>query len=109
MSRDIFVYWAPRYRSVAAVGNELHQYFGDLAKVISLAEGQSRWLVDLTGRPEWRPGLTAKDLYDSRWIEVFVSEEYIDVITREMDDATNALARGFAERCARKWEGRLET
>jgi hypothetical protein len=110
MARDVFVYFAPEHKpSVEGVGNELRQYFGNLAKLISLAEDQPRWLVDLPGRPEGRPGLTAQDLYDSRWVEVFVGGDYIDVITRDMDEITNAIARGFAERCARKWKGRLET
>jgi hypothetical protein len=43
-----------------------------------------------------------------RWIEVYVGDDNIDVITRRCDDITNVIAEGFAKLCARHWQGRLE-
>lgn len=43
-----------------------------------------------------------------RFIEVYIGDDYVDVITRQADDATNALADRLAELIARCWKGRLE-
>jgi len=34
--------------------------------------------------------------------------EAIDILTRDMDEVTQAIADGFAARCARRWKGRVE-
>ncbi len=43
-----------------------------------------------------------------RWFEVFADSEQFDVITREMDEITNAIANGFAQLAARLWDGKVE-
>ncbi len=43
-----------------------------------------------------------------RWFEIYAGENNIDVITREMDEYANNVASGFAELCARFWNGKLE-
>jgi len=41
-------------------------------------------------------------------IEVFFARNYLDVITRQQDEATSALATGLAKLFARFWEGSLD-
>jgi hypothetical protein len=41
-------------------------------------------------------------------MEVYIDSDNIDVITRQGDEATNALALGFAKLLARYWDGELE-
>jgi len=43
-----------------------------------------------------------------RWIEVYVARTNVDVITRGMDEYTNALADHIAEMLARFWNGELD-
>jgi hypothetical protein len=116
MGRDIIVRWP---KGVAGpdlheTGNELEAYLANNMGRVSLgdgqpgAEGSTRWLADLHGRPEVRAGLKPEDMHECRWFEVYVGPDYIDIITREMDDVTNAIAEGFAARCARKWKGKVE-
>jgi hypothetical protein len=46
-----------------------------------------------------------------RWIEVWPSEKLlvVDVMTRQQDEFTNALAVGIVEVIARWWKGEVET
>ncbi len=111
MARDIFVYWPKGEAGSDAheMGKELEAYFANGMARVSLAQGEARWLADLHGKPEVREGMPPESANESRWIEVYVAADYADIITRDQDDVTNAIARGFAERIARKWKGRLET
>lgn len=115
MALDRFVYWQnpSRIPSADQVGNVLRDYLGNFA--VSVRWEGGRWLAMLRGptSPMLRsePGAPWTDEPRERWIEVYVSmdtDPYIDVITRSMDEATNALADGFAKRCAAWWDGKLE-
>lgn len=43
-----------------------------------------------------------------RWIELYLHEDSIDVITRCADDFTNAVAERLAEICAAYWDGKVD-
>lgn len=45
---------------------------------------------------------------DERWIEIWTEGSVVDVITRQADPFTNALAQGLAEQVARHWGGVFE-
>jgi hypothetical protein len=46
--------------------------------------------------------------YDDRVIEICLSSKSLDILTRQQDEFTNALAEGLANIFARVWKGRLE-
>lgn len=46
--------------------------------------------------------------FDQRYIEVIPSGNCIDVLTRQQDEITNAIADGLSKIFARFWQGRLE-
>ena len=77
-----------------------------------------RWVVSLVGNKSWPFRRLAPDApyaasyeeeaKESRWIEVYLAKDNIDVITRRQDEATMRLADGFAKLTTRYWKGRLE-
>lgn len=44
----------------------------------------------------------------TRWIEVWLGDDSLDVLTREHDEYTNSLAEGLAAAFARYWNGERE-
>lgn len=64
---------------------------------------RDRWIVDLPGKPE-ATSLTQP----SRWLEVWIGQTCIDVMTRSADEFTNAVVTGFAQRIARQFGGKVE-
>ena len=111
MARDLFVYWDKVIPLKEDIENLLNEYTRGLGEVRWL-EPKKRWFVDLPGRPSY-PLQRIEQVQRKRWFEVYVGHELtndgpcIDVITREMDEITNNIARGFAVIAARVWEGRL--
>ena len=104
MARDCFVYWDTT--QIAPVREELHlaleEYAIGIATKIDWDEKAKRFFVGL-------PGLFEQDdQANHRWFEVHIGNNNIDVITREMDAITNAIAFGFAQQVSYKWKGRLE-
>lgn len=123
MSSDIFVYWRNERPTQDEILLCLEDYVRDLAVGVVRRDGQ-RFSVTLPGWPSFpfaRVGPStdaqrrshqerARDADGSmrtRWFEVYVGGDYIDVITREMDEVTNNIARGFAELSARAWDGEI--
>lgn len=120
MARDTFVYFKkdkmPKRTELQVV---LEDYTAGLAKEIRWDKG--RFFVTLPGTvrnpllrvlPKDTPYARAaqeeaSDATD-RWFEVWVGTDNINVITRRMDEVTNAVARGFAVLCARWWDGKIE-
>jgi len=43
-----------------------------------------------------------------RWLEVWIGDMVISVITRQQDSLTNSIARGLAQHLCRRLGGRLE-
>jgi hypothetical protein len=122
MAADRFVYFDKGKRpSKADVGKALEDYLG--AFMISREWGGGRWTAKLVGNNSW-PLRRVVDMEDTfyqrmakgyeeeatraRWIEVYLHPDSIDVITRQHDEATNALAAGFVRLLARFWEGQLD-
>jgi hypothetical protein len=129
MALDTFVRWTgkgKRRPSKTEIRCALEDYVAGLAKEVSWTG--DRFMVILWGAPSfafqrvgpatpaqrqvWRElaaegGLAAPDRRP-RWFEVYLHKACIDVITREQDEVTNNVARGFAALCARDWIGKLE-
>lgn len=115
MSQDRFVHWQDQRPAVGQVHLVARSYLGEFAKVMS-HDGR-RLTITLRGNYSHPlqniPGAPHKDVHAelarrSRWIEVYVDPEYVDVITRQQDPATNALADGLAAVLVGWWGGRLE-
>lgn len=117
MAQDRFIYWKQKRPGVAEIGAMLNDYFGAFA--VQRTFEHCRYTVVLVGKqsnPYRRVGPIVEgynlgivwDTGGERWIEVFVDEDNIDVITRQADPATCALADGFAKLVARRWQGRIE-
>lgn len=88
-------------------------YFRYLGAVEDRAD-QKRLYVSLPGTPTSPSTRLAEQFVGSpqqqRWIEVYYGDlaRYVSVITRLQDEATNALADGFAQFCQRFWQGEME-
>jgi hypothetical protein len=122
MARDVFVYWSEQKPTRAELQRVLEDYLRGIATEI--AWDQDRFFVTLPGSPSCplardegtpEPLRRAVDTeHDGqprpRWIEVWISpmDGAVDVMTRSMDEVTNAVAREFAAIIARRWRGRIE-
>lgn len=94
----------------------LEDYLGAYAQKVYWKSGC--WTALLVGQNSWPlrrlapnlplAGAYAEEAKRSRWIEVFLGDDYVNVVTRSHDEATNALADGFAELVARYWQGKFE-
>jgi hypothetical protein len=123
MSLDRFVWFEnEKVPSKTNIGKVLEDYFGAIAQNIYWRD--DRWTVLLVGYKSWPfrrvvdvedptmrliAGTFEKESVEDRWIEVIMSEQCIDVLTRHQDEATNRLADGFAKLIARFWKGTQET
>jgi hypothetical protein len=117
-----FIWWVDEKPSSIEVGVLLKLYLSGATADCQWDEPGGRWMVGLPGKVAvtWlgSPDMCAKygieprddpKCYpEERWFEVWVDEECCDVITRAMDDFTNAVATGFAKLVARRWQGRYE-
>jgi len=114
MALDRFVYWKSQRPTIEEIQRCLEDYVAGLA--VSVERWQDdRFGVTLPGYlsfPLTWTGLATdaqraavRELQRSRWFEVYVGSDHIDVITRQMDEITNNVARGFAELMARGWDG----
>ena len=124
MARDTMVYWSRQ--SVPPSRDDLRTVLDDYlgTTATDVVWGGGRFVVTLHGhltfpyqrigpathaqRAAW-PVIAKNDngTPRSRWFEVFVAQEYINVITRDMDPYTQAVADAYAMLCARAWRGRL--
>lgn len=90
-------------------------YFGGYAVGPPLWK-DNRWYVKLVGKGSfaWPAHLgkrpTQEVVREERWIEVYCDNfvEEVDVITRQQDEATVNLARGFVRLIARFWDGEIQ-
>lgn len=114
MACDRFVYWNERKPTKEEIQLVLEDFFGPVAKV-EWHEDQNRFYATIVGEksPPFRRIKDAHPFVDTevseRWIEVYVDDDNIDVMTRMQDELTNVLAAGVAKMFARYWEGRLES
>lgn len=103
MACDRFVHWRdekkrPHREEIEAA---LTGYIGGAGRAYWKDD---RYFVDLLGAPS-NPFPHRTCPHDTRWFEVYLHEDAIDVITREADEFTNNVAKGFAALCARYWQG----
>jgi hypothetical protein len=120
VASDIFVYWTTTERpSRTDVKDVLHDFFD--AAAIKIEWSKDRFFVTLMGYwshplasvvdPEVRRSMLAtapKYPHNGRYLEVWLDEACLDVITRHQDEFTHACQAGLAEVFARRWKGRIE-
>lgn len=113
-----------RWRSVRDMPEQaelqafLEDFFGTRrAGEVRWEEMGSRFYITLPGKPKDPfarvPGSgPRKPLQKQRWLEVFVCQvgntKYINVLTRQQDDYTHALAEGLVACMTRFWGGEIE-
>jgi len=113
MGLDRFVYWKKNKPTKAQLRTVLEDYLGGIGRV----DLRKNWLLaTLPGKASF-PFRRIKgfekhdpfvDHYKGRWFEVYVDSKSIDVITRQQDEFTSNVAKGFAELAARFWGGKHE-
>ena len=114
MPLDRFVYWKKEIPTKGQIQFALEDYVRDLA--IEVKWDRDRFFVTLPGTcthplarlSDWSGVRAMAEEKRERWFEVYVAEDNIDVMTRQMDEVTDNIAEGFAKLCARFWEGKLE-
>ena len=108
---DRFIYFEAKTPTTKEVERILYNFVGGAGE---LERSDDRWLITLPGRCSATfegidgayPLLPARD---ERWIEViFRGGKSLDVLTRQQDDFTCALADGLAQAFARFYQGELE-
>lgn len=117
MARDTFVYWDQRHPrpTKQEIQHVLEDYVRGLATTVVWE--RDRWYVTLPGESSWSfqrsgPATIAQRTSwlesSTRWFEVWIGDDNIDVITRMADDVTNVIAHGFASLMARGFDGRID-
>lgn len=107
MSLDRFVKFDDEKPTGAEVERAVRRFLGGV--------GMVEWDPDGSRIYVYVPGVGTDPFSEhhgnlERWIEVYVGSEHdqIDVITRQQDPFTNALARGIAESLAQGWNGEID-
>ena len=110
---DRFVYWNADAPSELDIIQALTDYLNGAATIEYKAD-VTRWFCIFPQAPS-HPFRNLGDtrsvqegLSELRNFEVFIADDNIDVMTRFQDYFIDAIAAGFAELCARQWDGRLE-
>lgn len=118
MSRDRFIHWRTKHRPTQSeVELVCTDYLGGLGHVEwrdEHVDGVSRFFLSLVGEgshPFQRIGAGRTHLHRAdRWIEVIPDgSASFDVLTREQDAVTNAIADGLAAVFAKHWDGDVMT
>jgi len=106
------------------IANDIHlslkAYLGPLSKAIyrdHSSDAECECVAILRGDPcnpaqplAQHGGLDPNaGLHHERWFSVQLLDNEVQVTLRQPDEATHALARGYAEFVARYWRGQLET
>src|ERR1019366_9963794 len=86
---------------------------GEISDNYSRKHERPWWIVLLPGTPSNPLKRIFPEVFEhqppggkERWLEVVVDDGSVDVLTRQADDFTNALADGLAEVLCRGWSGR---
>jgi hypothetical protein len=119
MALDRFVYWRGSDRPTAVqLIRVLEDYFYGFGLVTPTSDGPQRIAIFLPGKPHSAtrsiypehtaaavPTVLGFSVQEWRVVEVFIDSagEYVDVITRQTDHITNAVAEGLAALYARLW------
>jgi hypothetical protein len=112
MACDRFVYWTQVHPTSEQIGQALGDYVGE-AGTVGFSIESHRFICRFPGKPSSalkraEPTLASVCPDDERWFEVFMADDNIDVITRQCDEFTSAVAEGFAALCARVWKGKRD-
>lgn len=106
------------------IANDLHvslkAYLGPLSKAIyrdHSSDAECEVVAILRGdpcdpaKPLMQHGSVDPNagIHPERWFSVRLFDNEVQVTLRQPDEATHALARGYAEFVARYWRGQLET
>ena len=119
MALDRFIYWNEEKPTLADVKLLLADFISGGGEVQADNGDKEDWFnVLLPGKPQWPfksilPSLSMSDPTswpEERWFEVccISIDSNIDVITRQADAYTNALAACFAKLVARYYKARYE-
>lgn len=109
MAADRFVYWKERKPSREEVELVLTNFLGGIGKV---EWKTGRFFMDIPGKSkdamngiEFVESVPEEVMRPNRWIEIYLTDDYIDIITRSQDHFTNSLADGLANLFATYWDG----
>jgi len=116
MASDRFVRWKKNTKPTKdEVEQVIKDYLGET--MTSLKWEGDRFFACLVGKTtaplksvadeDLRRILTHRD-GEERWMEVWLADDCLDVMTRGMDEYTNNVADGLAKIFARFWQGKLE-
>ena len=131
MSLDRVIEFPILVPSAESVDNVLRNFLGEAGKVekkstadrvdptislweITLQGPFSYSLASEKGSVHWALDKESKDKCPTRWIEVYLHPATkedpvtIDILTRQMDDYTNAVADGLVKVFNRYWDGTRE-
>lgn len=119
MAADVFVRWKTKKRPTREEAEKVIQdFFGDVATEIKWEK--DRFFVTLIGKwshPLVRVAENAEFLkrmypkepgWEGRYMEVWLGDDSLDVMTRQQDEFTHACQDGLAAVFARYWEGEVE-
>jgi hypothetical protein len=112
MALDRFVRWNGRVPSVDDIEKSLESFLGGVGEIEKIARSKDMtdFIVSLPGKGsdpfDWSPEAMKCPNREERWIEVIVTDDYVDVLTRQMDSFTNGIAERFAADIARFWQGK---
>lgn len=114
MALDRFVVWTDQVPTQAQVEQVLINFFGGAATIEWKPE-QQRFYCTLPGKNTFPfKDLVPKDRsdraqskyeapFDVRFIEVFLGQDSLDIITRMQDEYTNAISQGLQSMFCRFW------
>lgn len=114
MALDRVINWKTRRPQRQQLERMLEDFIGGAGTV---EWNKDRWYIYLVGscstairRQSWAH-TCARKRFDGepwkRWIEVWPGERCVDVMTRQHDEYTNAVAAGLARLIARFWKGEM--
>lgn len=99
MAIDRILYWDKDIPSFGEMAMLLQDYLGDDCRIET---NMPRIFGIIPLKPSWafkrlRPDVPPLGRTDEneRWIEIFMDDEHIDIMTRQQDDFTNAIAGSF--------------
>ncbi len=108
MSSDRFVYWSERKPDQVQFNTFLEDFFGGAAQWVWTGPGRAT--IHLPGKSSHPFARLVdhsmpKPAHAERWIEVVLTDESVDILTRTQDEYTCVLADGMAVAVERFWRG----
>ena len=111
MALDRFVYFKNEAPPREEVQNLLHDFFNEA--FIDIIWSGGRFFITLPGQQsdpyKQITGKMRSIQNGPRFIEVYIGDDNIDIITRHGDAYTSCIAEGLANVIARAWNGKRES